>query len=480
MKIKSELRKAILTSLMGKYSLYVLQLISIATLARIFAPEVFGIVATAQVFVLFFQMLATSGLAPAIVFQEKISVQMRNGVFSFSLIAGLLLAIIFLFLAAPLHSWFGFGEGLVVFYVLAPCVLFSSLSMMPMASLQKDAKFLVIARAEIAAETLSLAACIIASHYWSEISALALKFLLVPILRFVFYYQSSNKTSIGLATFGKEVKQVTKLYSYAKYQISFNVLNFFASNLDNILIAKYFGAASLGIYEKTYQVMRYPLQLFTFAITPALQPILTKYKRNPGVVFTAYFDVAHKLAFVGVLSASILYWNAKDVVFILFGAQWSGTVPYLQIMAISIPVQMVLSSTGGVYQAFGQTRAMFWCGVFSSIVTLTAITIGIYHHSILALCKALVVAYSINFMQCFFMLFFTVFRGKSLKQFMYLCTILSLSGFNLLLEPPLETSSNSYFTSVVDIAYTAVTVGLPLVAIFILGQKCKAALKEHL
>ncbi len=473
MKIKSELRKAILNSLLGKYSLYILQLASIAILARMFTPDVFGIVAAAQVFVMFFQMLATSGLAPAIVFQEKVSAAMRDGVFSFSLIVGIVLALVFVLIAQPLFEWFEFKEGQVVFYVLAPCVLFSSLAMVPMASLQKDAKFLIIARAEIFAEVLSLGACIAASFYWSDISALALKFLLVPILRFIFYYFSSAKTTIGIPSFGKEIAQVKKLYAYAKYQISFNILNFLASNLDNILIAKYFGPASLGVYEKTYQVMRYPLQLFTFAITPALQPILTKYKHEPKIVFDEYFSVTYKLALVGVFSSSVMYWNSRDIIFFLFGEQWFDAVPYLQILAISIPIQMVLSSTGGIYQAFGQTKAMFYCGAFSSVVTLIAIFYGVYDESIISLCRALVIAYCINFMQCFYVLYKTVFKGQRKVNFIKLCALLSLGAINLFFEPITGVSIPTYLDSFLNITITSICVIIPLSVIFLAMRKTK-------
>lgn len=468
MNIQSELKKALVNSLLGKYSLYILQMASVAILARLFSPEVFGVVATAQVFVMFFQMLATSGLAPAIVFQESVSVAMRNGIFTFSLILGMILAFVFILLAKPLFEWFEFSQGQIVFYVLAPCVLFSSLSMIPMASLQKDAKFIVIARAEIFAESIALIACLIASNYWEPISALALKFMLVPILRFFFYYLSSGKTVIGRAIFGREISQVKTLYAYAKYQVAFNVLNFFASNVDNLLIAKFFGASSLGIYEKTYQVMRYPLQLFTFAITPALQPVFTKYKNNPQIIYNEYIGVTYKLALVGLLSSAAMYQNAHDIVFILFGDQWFEAVPFLQILAISIPIRMVLSSTGGVYQAFGETKSMFYCGAFSSVVTCLAIFWGILSESILVLCQALVVSYFINFLQCFYVLYRSVFIGQRIKKFAILCLVLSLGLLNLLFEVNTDIASLSYYGSFLNITKTSIITSIPLIFIFLL------------
>ena len=66
-KINNELNRGILHSLIGKYSLYVLQITSLAILARLFTPNDFGTLAALQVLILFFQLLATSGLGPAII-----------------------------------------------------------------------------------------------------------------------------------------------------------------------------------------------------------------------------------------------------------------------------------------------------------------------------------------------------------------------------------------------------------------------------
>jgi PST family polysaccharide transporter len=474
--VKKQLKSAIISSLLGKYALYVFQLVSVAILARLFTPEDFGIVAAAQVFAMFFQMLATSGLAPAIIYQEKISEQMRDGVFSFSCILGILLAILFFISASSLHSWFGFGGGLVVFYTLAPCVLFASISMMPLASLQKDAKFIVIARAEIIAELGSFAACIIASYYWSGIAALALKFLLVPVLRFISYYILSVSTSIGRASLGRELNQILTLYQFAKYQVAFNILNFFARNLDNILIAKYFGPSTLGVYEKTYQVMRYPLQLFTFAITPALQPVLTKFKNDPSIVFKAYTDVAYKLALVGLFSATVIYWCAADIIFILFGDQWFDAVPYLQILALSIPVQMVLSSTGGVFQAFGATKSMFLCGVFGSGALMSSVIFGVLSKDLHILCMALVVAYCANFIVCFYVLHKTIFIAQNVRRVLGVAMIISLVFLNVFFDSPSTITSLSYLRSAGTIASTSLLAALVVVIIY-LSTKRNWALK---
>ena len=474
-KINQELNKGIRHSLIGKYSLYLLQIISLSILARLFTPEDFGTLAALQVLILFFQLLATSGLAPAIIHQETISVNQRDGIFTATLIIGISLTLLFIYLTPVLANWLQLTNVNLLTYVLALNVFFSALAMLPLASLQKDTKFIIIGKAEILAEIMALMACILLYFLGLGVVALAIKLLVTPVGRFVFYYRFSAQTEIGQAKFGTQIVSILPLLAMAKFQLGFNILNFFSRNLDTLLVAKYFGVSTVGFYEKTYQIMRYPLQLFTFAINPALQPVLTRYKHQPNIIFSAYYQLIYKLAVLGILTASIIFWYADDIIFILFGSQWLAVSELLKILALSIPVQMVLSSTGGVYQAMGATKEMFYCGIFSSIVNVSAIILGIYTGEMTVLCISLVVAFIINYFQCFYVLHYYVFKVKRLKSFVLLSLLVLISLVNLLFESTNNVPQHAF--SFVNSLYNIATVVIPIVVVaiiaFFLNRKIK-------
>ncbi len=466
-KINNELNKGILHSLIGKYSLYVLQITSLAILARLFTPNDFGTLAALQVLILFFQLLATSGLGPAIIHRETISDEERDGIFSATLIIGLMLSLLFIYITPALASWLALMNVNLLTYVLALSVFFSAISMLPLASLQKDTQFIIIGKAEIFAELIALIICIILYFMELGVVALAIKILVTPIGRFIFYHRFSKHTEIGKAKIGIKISSIIPLLAIAKFQLGFNILNFFSRNLDTLLVAKYFGVTTVGFYEKTYQVMRYPLQLFTFAITPALQPVLTRYKSQPELIFTAYYQLAYKLALMGIFTATIMFWYADDIIFILFGSQWFPVSELLKILALSIPVQMVLSSTGGLYQAMGATKQMFYCGIFSSFVNVSAIIFGVYMGDMIVLCISLVTAFVINYVQCFYVLHRFVFKVKRVKSFMILSLFVFISLLNVFFGKSERIPHDSF--SYTNSFYNIASVIFPMVFIFILA-----------
>lgn len=440
--LSNKLNQAILKSLAGKYSLYIFQIISLAILSRLYTPQMFGVLAAVTVLILFFQLIATSGLGPAVIYAKSISIDQRDGIFTASFIIGTVGALLFYFLTPYIMSWLEIDNLSYINLVLAFNIMFSALSMLPLASLQKDTQFLLIAKAEILAELLSLAVAVVMYYQGLGVLGLISKLMVVPVIRFTFYHLSSARSSIGKAHFGKDIKAIFSLFAVAKYQLAFNILNFFSRNLDTILITKYFGAVAVGFYEKSYQVMRYPLQLFTFAITPALQPILTEHKDKPFIVMKEFYRITIKLACLGLFTSMVLYWSAEDIVFILFGPQWESTVYILKVLSVTIPLQMVLSSTGGIFQAFGATKEMFYCGLFSSAANICAIVLGVLSGDLLALCTFLAVSFALNYLQCFYVLHKYLFKRYPIKQFLTLTALIITCYLNLLGD----THANEAFT----------------------------------
>lgn len=466
-KISSELNKAIIDSITGKYSLYIFQILSLMILSRLFSPELFGVLASIQLIILFFQLVCNSGIAPAIVYQESVNTEVRDSLFSLTALLGVVLSIVSFF-ATPLYlEWLAIDVGLIPIMVFFS-ILFTLLSIVPLASIQKDAKFIVIAKSEILSEVLSFLVCILIWGMGYHSIALVIKLTSTSLFRFVSYYYYSNKTSIGLAKFSYNIKHSLVIFDFAKFQTLFQVVNFVSRNLDTLLITKHFGLSFVGYYDKSYQLMRYPLQLFTFAIVPALQPILTRYKKTPKLIELEFYRIAYKLMILGVFVSFVLCWNSGEIVFIMFGPQWQGVSPILSVLSVSIPIQMVLSTTGGVYQATGKTKEQLYCGLFSSFLSITAIITGVWLNSINLLCVLLTISFALSFFQCFYMLHKRVFLTNIPKKFFLLYFLLMIPYINLFFFEENHVDNFELVDSLLNIFTSSLVVFSPIFIMLVL------------
>lgn len=395
----------------SKYLAYAVQFASLMILARAFTPEVFGAIAAIQVFYLFFQLVGEGGFGPAVIGLNQLSERDRDGIFGLTILIGAVLALLFVSLGPFLTDFYKMSELPIAIPFVAAGLMLNAWAILPMAQLQRQQSFLQMAAGAIVAELAALCVVLIARHQVSPLCAIAMRIPTVALVNFISVYYFSAKTDFERPKPGLRFGAAIPLLRVAGYQLAFNVLNFFSRNLDNVLVGKYLGAPLLGIYDRSYQLMRYPLQLLTFAMTPAIQPVLRGHTKNPGFVLNIHEDLTYKLSLLGLACALAIYVLAKPIILIAFGVQWLAAIPVIKLLALTIPVQVVLSTSGSFFQTFQRTDLLFRCGLFSAATNVTAIIIGISLGSLEHLCWALLVSFHINFLQAYYLLHKHVLNG---------------------------------------------------------------------
>lgn len=466
--IKSPLYSAILKSVFGRFSTYIVQFASLAIYARLFNPKEFGIIASIQVFVIFFQMLADVGIGPAIINEDNFESNKRDGIFTVTTIIGLLLAILFFIFSYALNSFYGEYEYQDIAVFVCVAIFFNSLNIIPMTAMNKDAKFIHLAIVDIIVECLSLA--VVYMLYIQEwgVLALAARATVQGVGKFLLTWCLSTKTSIGRVRLGTELHHIKSILAFSLYQFGFNVVNYFSRNLDNILIAKYFGMASVGIYEKSYQLMRYPLMITTFAMAPAIQPILTNVRSDKSKVIREHNQLTARLFALSLPISLFIFVNSHNIILFLFGEQWLAIEPLIQIFALTVPIQSVASTSGSFFQVMNKPRLLFIAGIISAVINVTAIITGIVLGEITDVAFALVIAFSINFFFTYHILFQYCFRSGS-KEF-YLCLLKALR----VMTPPVilyylinaTFLESNHYLPFVDLLVTG-SIGLISIVIFV-------------
>jgi PST family polysaccharide transporter len=177
----------------------------------------------------------------------------------------------------------------------------------------------------------------------------------------------------------------------------------------------------VGIYDKAYQLMRYPLMVTTFAMTPAIQPILTKFSDDKAVIIHEHNRLTGKLLAISLPISVFIYLNSYNIIWVLFGEQWLAIEPLIKIFTFMIPIQAVLSTSGSFFQVMNKPRLLFISGAISALVNVIAIVIGIMAGEMQYVAIALVIAFSINFFQAYFILFKYCFVSSSSDFYIYLC-----------------------------------------------------------
>lgn len=411
--IKRQLFSGVFYTALAKYSGIVLSLAVAGILARLLSPDDFGIVAVATVIIAFFGIITDMGVSPAIVQRKSLTKEELSAIFSFTVWTGI--AVSLLFFAA---SWLiaDYYESEILRSLCQPLsvnLFFASATIVPGALFYRNKEFKFIAVRSLVVQLSAGAAAITAALCGAGLYAL----IISPIISSVLIFAISYRRYPQRLRFTLGLTALRKIFSYSAYQFLFNVINYFSRNLDKLLIGKYMSMSDLGYYEKSYRLMTLPLQNITQVITPVMHPVFSDFQNDRAGLASSYERIVRFLAFIGLPLSALLFFTAEEVTLIIFGDQWLPSVPVFRILSLSVGIQIILSSSGSIFQAADDTRSLFVCGVFSSTLNVAGVLLGIFHFGTLtAVAGCMVVTFTVNFAQCYRRMYRVTLR-RSVRPF---------------------------------------------------------------
>lgn len=393
--------KGIFYTGLTKYSGIVISIIIGAILARLLTPNEFGLVALVTVFIAFFNILSDVGIGPAIIQKKDLTKGDQQSIFFITILIGFFLAVIF-FLSSNLIASFYSNKVIVsIVKLLSLSVFFSSLKIVPNALLLKKLKFKQVGVITITVQLLSGCVTIYFAYQGYGYFALVYKSIFDSFFTFIFLF-GLNPIKLKLSISYVAIK---KIFTFSAFQFLFNFINYFARNLDNLLIGKFIGPVALGYYDKSYQLMLLPVHNLTHVITPVLHPVLSEFQNEKNKIYDSYVIVVKLLALIGFPLSVFLWFSANEIIEILFGNQWELSIPVFKILALTIGFQTVLSSSGSIFQSLNRTDLLFYSGLISSVCIGIGVFYGVFIGRTLEdVGLGILIAISLNFFQGFYLL----------------------------------------------------------------------------
>jgi PST family polysaccharide transporter len=268
-----------------------------------------------------------------------------------------------------------YGDELLVplTWFIAPSFLLASLRVVQAAVMTRDMRFREIGIVEIAATlaggAVGIAMALAGSGVWSLVTLL----LTTAAVEVAGLWWSSG----WRPRFAFDSAALRELLPYSANFMGFTVINYWARNLDSLLIGRFVGPAGLGLYDRAYRTMLVPLTHASSVMSRVMFPALSRLQDERDAVKTLYLRAIRAISLVTFPITVGLFVTADVFVLTLFGPRWVAIIPVLRVLCLVGLLQSVSSSTGWLYQSQGRTDVMFRWALFSGAVTLVAFSVGI-------------------------------------------------------------------------------------------------------
>jgi PST family polysaccharide transporter len=352
----------------------VFSLASTAVLARVLAPEDFGIVAMVMSVAAFVGVFKDFGLsAAAVQAADTLTPVQASNLFWLNVAAGALLTLLTVASAPLVGKVFGQPALVPVTMCIALSFVLASLGTQHAATLQRLLLFRRKAAADVAGALLSFAVSIVLAmqgySYWALVwgtlaGTLATSLLLVALAPLPIQRPRRGQGVRPLLRFGGHVT-------------AFEFVNYFHRNLDNVLIGRFWGAEALGLYSRAYQLLMFPINNLRTPINAVAFAAMSRLRDEPEQFRAYYRKVSFLLALTSMPLVAFLAVAAEQLLALLLGPRWSGAVPIFQALALAGFIQPVASLRGLVALSSGRSRDYLLLGVINAVVVCIAFALGL-------------------------------------------------------------------------------------------------------
>ncbi|WP_369068614.1 MOP flippase family protein [Kineococcus terrestris] len=349
-----------------------LQFLAGLVLARLLAPEDFGLLASIYVVTGFATLFFEMGLGAALVHKRDPSERDLATVFWINAIAGVVYAGL-MWAIAPLVAEFFDAPRLTTLMPFVALTFTLALGVVHSAILQRALRFKVLAVVDVSAGLAGHVATVTAALLGAGAFALVVGPLLTTALSSVLLFAVVRWRPRHFV----DRRSVRELWRFSGGMLGFNAVNYWGRNADNLLIGRFLGAGPLGLYGRAYNLMLLPVTQITGTLGRVMFPALAAVQDDHPRVRSIYLRSLGLINFVTIPVLVGIAATADGLVPLLWGDQWVELVPVLQVLCIAGVPQCIATSVGWLYQSQGRTTLMFVMGVVSSVMGVAAMVAGL-------------------------------------------------------------------------------------------------------
>jgi len=342
-------------------------------IARLLAPDDYGLVAMAMAFTGFLEVITDVGLGSALVQSRELSKRDVEATMGATCLLGAAAAIL-IALTAPLWAHIQGDPRIVpVIRVLALGVPLGTALNVPYSMLHRRLAFGLVARAQfvrgIVTASVTLGAAVVLQSHWALVTgALVGRAAFTVMLLWAEPIRPrlpSSDTRIG------------GLLRFGGILTADRVLNYARANIDVALIGALLGTRMVGLYVMALSLARLPLEKLGSAFEPVAYPTFARLRDDQPALRRYFLGLSVGTMAIALPASLGLIVTAGILVPTVIGNQWIAIVRPLQIAAIVTPLAFHLILVSALFNAMGQVKLSLRVTTIISVLTILAVIVSV-------------------------------------------------------------------------------------------------------
>lgn len=353
-----------------------LRLIRTIILARLLAPNDFGLFGIVIISISLLDTFSQTGFQQALIQKKEDIKSYLNTGWVVQVIRGLLLALV-LFLTAPyIATFFKTPAAELILKVVSLVIILQSLSNIAIVYFQKELEFHKYFIYQIAGTITDFTVAVSAAFIFRSVWALIFGFLAGNLVRCVISYIIHPYRPRFYFSFSK----ARELFGFGKWIFGSQIMVFFILQGDSLFVGRFLGVIALGFYQMAYKISS---ALGTEIISGAIFPAYTKLQDNLPKLREAHLKILQLLSFILIPLTGGIFILAPEFTSLFLGEKWLPIVSAIRVLVLATLIWAIVIINGPMVLAIGKPKIETKWVAVRLIVLLVLIYPFIIHWGIL-------------------------------------------------------------------------------------------------
>lgn len=329
-----------------------LGLIRTTVLARLLAPDDFGLMVFALTTIAVLEKFSQSGFEKALIQRRKDIREFLDTAWLIMVVRGFALFAILFFGSVLVAAFYEKPEIISILRVIAISFPLRGLTNIGVVYFKREMifkkQFVFQLSEAIALLAVSIPLAFLLRNVWALVLGMLAGNLVQLVVSYVIHpYRPGLNFNL---------KKAVELFSFGKWIYAASILVLILGYGGNVLVAKVLGFAALGIYGLAYRYSSLPATEIAQVISQVTLPAYSQIQSDLRKVRDAYLRVLQTVAFISLPLAGIIFVLGTPFIKMFLGEAWLPMTGPLKILCFAGALRAIQNTSGSLFTGIGKPK----------------------------------------------------------------------------------------------------------------------------
>lgn len=300
-------------------------------LARLLAPEDFGLIAILYIFTAIGNLFIDSGFSSALIQRQDVSHTDESTVFYFNLAMAALMSLLLGSIASLIVEFFGQPILRPLTYIMALSQFIGAFGSIHSVLLTKNLMFKTIMKAGVISSLLSGGMALLFALYGYGVWSLAWQTLAASLINVLSLWSLHH----WRPKFVFSLDSLRKLFRFGGFLFISGFLDVLYTRMYALLIGKLFSVTDLGFYSRALNTRQMPSSVLETVFNRVAFPVFSRAAIDKNLLVKGVKKALVVMMIINIPVMLSLAVVAEPFTIVLFGEKWLPSAPILQVLCLA-------------------------------------------------------------------------------------------------------------------------------------------------